>query len=140
MTLDDLLSRFEKSKKTGPDKGIACCPAHPDRTPSLGVRDAGDKLLIHCRAGCSPHEVVSAVGLDLSDLFPEDMNYHRVKPVKKRFMPDDIFECLRGEMCFLLVCARDMQKGEALEERDIERLRIAESRILNSARAAGYEC
>jgi putative DNA primase/helicase len=33
---------------------LARCPAHPDRSPSLALRDCDDgKLLAHCHAGCS---------------------------------------------------------------------------------------
>lgn len=47
----------------------ACCPAHDDRHPSLAIAEAEDRLLIHCRAGCSTKEVLTAVGLEFSDLF-----------------------------------------------------------------------
>ena len=34
--------------------GMARCPAHSDKTPSLAVRDGdGDKLLTYCHAGSS---------------------------------------------------------------------------------------
>lgn len=49
------------------------CPAHDDRTASLSVREGdGGKILLHCMAGCAPSAVVQAVGLKLSDLFPDD--------------------------------------------------------------------
>ena len=42
--------------------GIACCPAHDDRTPSLSVRDGdGGKLLTHCFSGCSAESVWAAI-------------------------------------------------------------------------------
>ena len=51
----------------------ARCPAHEDRSPSLSIKEAdGGSLLIHCHAGCEAHSIVSAVGLNLSDLFPPD--------------------------------------------------------------------
>ena len=42
--------------------GMACCPSHKDRTPSLSVRDGdGGTLLTHCHAGCSPDAVWGAL-------------------------------------------------------------------------------
>ncbi len=42
--------------------GIARCPAHDDRTPSLSVRDGdGGRLLTHCFSGCRPEAVWAAL-------------------------------------------------------------------------------
>jgi putative DNA primase/helicase len=41
--------------------GMARCPAHVDRVPSLSVSDAGHKVLVHCHAGCDQKSVVSAL-------------------------------------------------------------------------------
>ena len=60
--------------KTARNGYIACCPAHDDRHPSLAITEAEDRLLIHCRAGCSPKEVLTAVGLDFEDLYLEPRN------------------------------------------------------------------
>lgn len=40
---------------------MARCPAHDDRTPSLSIRDANDKVLVHCFAGCAQRDVISAL-------------------------------------------------------------------------------
>ncbi|MGQ9455202.1 MAG: phage/plasmid primase, P4 family [Armatimonadota bacterium] len=45
------------------------CPAHDDRNPSLHVELAGDRVLLHCFAGCSIERVLSALGLEMRDLF-----------------------------------------------------------------------
>jgi hypothetical protein len=49
----------------------ARCPAHDDEHNSLKV-DRGDdgRALIHCHTGCSPDEVMAALGLTLADLYP----------------------------------------------------------------------
>jgi len=41
---------------------VATCPAHADKTPSLGI-DAGvdGRALVHCRAGCSQESVLAAL-------------------------------------------------------------------------------
>lgn len=42
-------------------KGMACCPAHDDRTPSLGVTLGRKAILFHCFAGCDQQSVLSAL-------------------------------------------------------------------------------
>ena len=40
---------------------MAKCPSHVDRNPSLAVRVRGGKVLVHCHAGCSQADVLSAL-------------------------------------------------------------------------------
>ena len=39
------------------NSGMARCPAHEDRTPSLSITERTGRLLWHCHAGCSQSEV-----------------------------------------------------------------------------------
>jgi RepB DNA-primase from phage plasmid len=49
----------------------ALCPAHDDHRPSLSIREGGDgRCLLHCFRGCEVRDVVSGLGLRMSDLFP----------------------------------------------------------------------
>lgn len=53
-------------------KGMCCCPAHDDRTPSLSVTLGRKAILFHCFAGCSNDEVIAALdrqGVRSRDLF-----------------------------------------------------------------------
>lgn len=53
-------------------KGMACCPAHDDRTPSLGVSLGRHAILFHCFAGCDQQSVLAAFaseGIDAASLF-----------------------------------------------------------------------
>jgi len=69
-----LADRLDKVKDQGHGKFVACCPAHDDRSPSLTVKELPDgRILIHCFAGCSPLEIVNAVGLTMGDLFPDKL-------------------------------------------------------------------
>ncbi|WP_229735568.1 DUF7146 domain-containing protein [Novosphingobium marinum] len=55
-------------------KGMACCPAHDDRTPSLGVSLGRGAILLHCFAGCDQESVLAALareGVPASTLFSE---------------------------------------------------------------------
>ena len=49
MTVQDFLSRLKGVRQTGTDKWVACCPAHDDDNPSLGVAVGSDgRILVHC--------------------------------------------------------------------------------------------
>ena len=67
--LADVAERFGAKVRRG--KFRALCPAHPDKTPSLSgtLNERGDRVLIHCHAGCSAHAVVEAKDLSMADLF-----------------------------------------------------------------------
>ena len=71
MTLKEFLSKLERVKITGNYEYTACCPAHDDREPSLSVTERDGRILIHCHRGCAPEEIVSAMGLKMSDLYTE---------------------------------------------------------------------
>lgn len=44
------------------NQGVACCPAHDDRTPSLSLADGADgRLLLHCHAGCTFTDIQAAL-------------------------------------------------------------------------------
>jgi putative DNA primase/helicase len=47
-------------RKAG-DSWLAKCPAHEDRNPSLAIRQAGDKVLVCCHAGCRNGDVIAAL-------------------------------------------------------------------------------
>ncbi len=53
-------------------RGMARCPAHDDRTPSLGVSLGRSAILLHCFAGCDQESVLAALareGVPASALF-----------------------------------------------------------------------
>ena len=71
MEIKEFLSRLKNVSSSS--KGWkACCPAHDDHTPSLSIAVGDDgRILLKCHAGCTPEQVVTAMGLSLSDLFPK---------------------------------------------------------------------
>lgn len=40
---------------------MAPCPAHEDSTPSLAIREADGRVLVHCHAGCGQTDVIAAL-------------------------------------------------------------------------------
>ena len=70
-TFESNLTRFPNARKSG-DAYTARCPAHEDRNPSLSLRKGDDgRTLLRCHAGCPTGAVAAAVGLTMSDLFPD---------------------------------------------------------------------
>lgn len=71
MELEELLRRLEGVKRSGGGYS-ARCPAHEDKNASLSIKQ-GDNggVVLHCHAGCTPEQVVGALGLSMKDLFPD---------------------------------------------------------------------
>lgn len=143
MSVDILLDKLERVKRTGKEHGIASCPgpnhAHGDRHPSMTwrIRDDG-ALLIYCQAGCTAHEIVSAVGLDMSDLFPSRENgKHFGKRDNRPFPAADILRAISFESSLVLIAATDLLAGNPFTEFDRARLLLACSRIQASLQAGG---
>jgi hypothetical protein len=138
MSEEKLLERLKKVRCTGPGRWVACCPAHGDDNPSLALRELGDGLLVlHCFAGCSVHEVVSAVGLDLSDLFPpREIGFGKGKRERRPFPATDILRCIASEALVVMIAAKSLRAG-SLSKIDRERLNIAVRRIYEAMDAGG---
>jgi hypothetical protein len=131
--LNTLLSRLEKVRPLGNGKFEACCPAHQDKKPSLGITlfDT-DKIGLKCWAGCSVSEIVAAVGLELSSLMPESVDYKKgAKP--PRFNKYELFDRLLHEVLILSQGIRFLHYGNKLESVDIDRINLAENTINNLA-------
>lgn len=53
-------------------RGMCCCPAHADRTPSLSITLGKRAILVHCFAGCTNEAVIDGMaklGVRIADLF-----------------------------------------------------------------------
>lgn len=77
-----ILDRLQSVKATGHNQAMACCPAHDDRTPSLSIKETDEgRILIHCFAGCGAADIMDAIGLRLSDLYPQPLS-GSISPLK----------------------------------------------------------
>lgn len=114
--IDNLLTRLQGVRKTGNNSWIARCCAHNDKSPSLTIAERDDgRVLIHCFAGCSADEVMGAVGLELKDLMPENVGFHRKRPDPRPFNPYDVLAAISDDLTVCLVLAKDMQRGRILD-------------------------
>src|ERR1700686_29646 len=65
------IDRLAGVMQTGHGRWLAKCPAHEDRSPSLSIRELDDgRILLHDFGGCGTDDVLAALGLEMSDLFP----------------------------------------------------------------------
>ncbi|MBL8402706.1 CHC2 zinc finger domain-containing protein [Accumulibacter sp.] len=136
--IDNLLARLGKVKRTGAGTWTACCPAHDDRGPSLAVRELDDgRILLHCFSGCTVHEVLAAVDLDISDLFPARALDHPAKPERRPFPAADCLRAVGFEALVVCSAAVALLAGEPFSEIDRERLILAASRIQAALTAGG---
>ena len=124
-----LLNQLDHVKQTGQGKWLACCPAHTDKSPSLAIKETADgKMLLHCFAGCPVTDIVAAVGLELSDLMPDNTTY-RKGAKQPRFNRYELFEMLAFESVILSLAVRQLLNLEDLDEADLVRVLLAEDTI-----------
>ena len=81
MTTAAILEKFDRAK-TVSGGWMVRCPAHQDDTSSLSVSEGKDgRTLFHCHAGCDTDAILSALGLELRDLFTDEPRPVRGQPV-----------------------------------------------------------
>ena len=123
MSIDTLLSRLEGVRRRGDHQWMARCPAHDDHDPSLSVKvGTEDRLLVYCFGGCSPSDIMSAIGMSLSDLFPEDPHRH-IRPA--HIDTWSMLRALRHQLTKVQMAAHAIADGELLSDSDLESLRSA---------------
>jgi hypothetical protein len=88
MTLAAVVALLSGAKASGTDQFLARCPVHDDHTQSLSVGIGSDgRVLLHCHAGCAIDGILSALGLAVSDLFPDQAVMPLQAPVRPRSRP-----------------------------------------------------
>ncbi|MCM8612462.1 hypothetical protein [Accumulibacter sp.] len=83
------------------------------------------------------HDVLAAVDLDISDLFPPRAIDLRVKPERRPFPAADVLRAIGFEALVVAVAAVALLAGEPFTGVDRERLILAVSRIQAALTAAG---
>ncbi|MDP9366716.1 MAG: DNA primase, partial [Chloroflexota bacterium] len=84
--LELVVSRLKGVKRSG--QGFsALCPAHGDHSNSLSVReDENGVVWIKCFAGCAKEEILQALNLTWSDLYPEEHDDHGAPRAGRRIV------------------------------------------------------
>jgi hypothetical protein len=129
MTTPALLDRLEGVRQTGPNRWVAKCPAHEDRSPSLSVREVDDgKTLLQCFAGCSALDVLDSVGLNWAALFPEG-GYTPTAPSRLTIPARDLLVILDHEITVAVLILQEIISTRKIGEGHFDRLVQAHSRV-----------
>jgi len=125
-----LLDRLERVRQTGPDRWLARCPAHPDKSPSLSICETDRGMtLIHCFAGCEPGHVLAAIGLPMSDLFPDRLLQHSYSASHSSIPARDLLVILDHEVTVAVLILNDIVTRRTVNESQVQRLCQAAARI-----------
>lgn len=131
------LSRVEGVKRTGPGRWIFRVPTRKDKRPSGSAKELKDgRLLIHDFAGDSAVDILAAVGLTLTDLYPERLTDHAGRD-RRSFLATDALRCVAFEAIVVAAAAAMLATGDPLSPHDRERLLVAAERLSSAARTAG---
>lgn len=122
MPADKLLPRLHKVRLVKPRQWTALCAGHPDKSPSLRIKETEDgKLLLKCWAGCSATQIVAAVGLDMRDLFPESGQYPGRRGPSRA--------AIEHERLIVVFGTSLQAQGAKLPQSDLDRLETAQRRL-----------
>lgn len=128
MRVDDVIARLDKVRPTTRGRWVARCPAHDDGHPSLLVSEGeGGKVGMHCFAGCDIYSIVSAIGFEVSDLYPERLAYS--KPNRRPWRAADLIHLLDREMLVMALVTCDKVCNGTVSGADAQRLLEARMRI-----------
>ena len=132
---DNLLSRLQRVKRTGPGKWSASCPTREDKSPSLSVRELDDgTVLLYDHGGDSVEAILGAVGLSFADLYPTQPG-HFAKPTRRPFNASDVLSLVAFESTVAVLVISDVVKRDGATEEDLARLLVAAQRLGNAAEA-----
>jgi hypothetical protein len=86
--------------------------------------------LINCFAGCDVQAVTAALGIELSDLFPERLG-HAMHGIKRQRLitPTQALEIINADVLFIAVTACDLARQALVKESIKDKLLLAASRI-----------
>jgi hypothetical protein len=132
--IDIVLARLDKPRPNGERRWRTCCPAHGGTNPSalsIGV-GADDQVLLRCWHGCDVEQIVHALGLEVSDLFPPRRDPGAGSGAVKRrrlVTAGQALELINNEMLLTVVCASSLARGEPLDDASRDRLLQGAARV-----------
>lgn len=129
--IEKILTKLKKVKPTGSGKFIAMCPLHNSKSQSLALKEVDDRVIIHCFGGCATADVLNAIGLSFSDLFPERIPGPTAPKTKfPKFNTYELFPLLVQEAMILAIAWNDIRQGKPVNEADSIRVKQAYATVM----------
>jgi hypothetical protein len=132
--IEIILSKLPAVRPSG-DKWRADCPNGHKSRSNLSIKCCENgSVLLHCHAGCGPHEVMQGLGLTLADLYDRPID---TKPRYARRSPQEIkeyhwkaaFKYLPEEISIVMIGSQDVSEGRPLNDEDQARFELACERL-----------
>ena len=133
--IESVLAHVEKACQRQPGQYSSRCPAHQDKAPSLSIRETPEgAVLLHCFAGCNVSEIVGAMGLELSDLFPaKERSGREPQRTARVLIASQALEIIGHESRVVVMLAADIRRGVALDDDSLDAL-IHATAVINHVR------
>jgi hypothetical protein len=135
-TVASALEQRGKVRYFGSGQLRAACPVCGERNTNTFSAKAGDTgaVLVKCwKSDCTPAQIASALGLEITDLFPpreREAGKPASAPRRVGMLPPmQALELIASEAFLVMVAAENLSNGHALTDTDRERLREAAGRI-----------
>jgi hypothetical protein len=123
-----VLDRLDGVRPSGTGRWIAKCPAHPDRSPSLSIREVDDgRVLLHDFGGCDTESVLAAIGFTVGDLFAKPLGEFR--PSQSAIPARELLALLDHEITVAVLILDDIVTRRKVNEGQLQRLMAASARV-----------
>ena len=123
-----VLERLPRARPSGAGRWRAPCPGHQSRGLTLGIAERDGRVLLHCFAGCETGAVLSALGLELRDLFDQPLDLG-APAARSPWHPRDVLDLAMRETATVAVIASDLIERRAVAPTDWARLADAARRL-----------
>lgn len=143
MHIDDFISRLSRVRQLSDCQWQASCPTamhkHGDRSAGLSIKSVDDgRVLVYCHAGCHADLITQAMGLTLSDLFPQpDRRPGSAIARNPRYMTSDMATVLAYDAATASLALDYARQGRVFSPDDLYQMEAAAGRLFRIAQRMG---
>jgi hypothetical protein len=134
MSAAPIIARLDRVRESGPGTWRARCPACDSRSDCLSIRELDDgRVLMHCfRTQCEPGDILRALGLSVSELFPQRPNDHRYRPAKSLMPAREALALIDHEVTVATLIISDVLRDRTVTDERYDRLSQCYARIADA--------
>lgn len=143
MHVEDFLSRLNRVRQLSAGQWQASCPTamhkHGDRSAGLRVRSCDDgRTLVYCFAGCHAELITQAMGLTLTDLFPQlERRPGNVAARNPKYLTNEISTVVAYDAAIASLALDYAAQGREFNADDLEQMNAASGRLFRFAQRVG---